>query len=111
MRKKKKNSNKYKYFIPIFSSIILIIALIGTVINDWIQVIRNREEIKEVKLQYQKLLDEEASLNVEVSKLQDPDYIARYAREKYMYSKPGEIILRMVEPRENNKDDTVEGTN
>lgn len=48
---------------------------------------------------------------MEVSKLQDPDYIARYAREKYMYSKPGEIILRMVEPRENSKDDTVEDTN
>ncbi len=95
MRKKKKNSNKYKYFIPIFSSIILIIALIGTVINDWIQVIRNREEIKEVKLQYQKLLDEEASLNVEVSKLQDPDYIARYAREKYLYTKDGEYVIKL----------------
>ena len=44
---------------------------------------------------------------VEVSKLKDPDYIARYAREKYMYSKNGEIILRMIDP-EKDKKDTVE---
>ncbi len=100
MKKNKKSSNRYKYLIPIFSSFILIIALISTVINDWLQVVKNRDEIKEVNLKYEELLEEEASLNVEVSKLQDPDYIARYAREKYMYSKPGEIILRMVDPTE-----------
>jgi putative chitinase len=29
--------------------------------------------------------------------IKDPDYVARYAREKYMYSKDGEIILRLPE--------------
>ena len=33
--------------------------------------------------------------NIDADKLQDPDYIARYAREKYSYSKDGEIILRI----------------
>ena len=31
------------------------------------------------------------------TKLQDPDYVARYAREKYLYSKDGEIIIRIPE--------------
>ena len=30
-----------------------------------------------------------------VTKLQDPDYVARYAREKYLFSKDGEIIIRI----------------
>ncbi len=107
-KKRKKSSNKYKYLVPIFSSVILVIALIGTIINDYVQVIRNRNETKLINTEYEKLLEEEASLNVEVSKLQDPDYIARYAREKYMYSKNGEIILRMVDPREENDDSKEE---
>ena len=31
----------------------------------------------------------------EIEKLKEPDYIARYAREKYLYSKDGEIIIRI----------------
>ena len=108
MKKKKKNSNKYRYLVPIFSCVILIIALIGTVINDWMQVVKNRNEIKEIKLKYNELLEEEESLNVEVAKLKDPDYISRYAREKFMYSKPGEIILRIIDPTENNDEEKKE---
>ena len=105
MKKRKKKSNKYRYLVPIFSCVILIIALISTVINDWMQVTKTRNEIKEVNIKYEGLLEEEASLNVEVAKLKDPDYIARYAREKYMYSKPGEIILRIIEPKEESEDE------
>ena len=108
MRKKKKESNRYRYLVPIFSCVILIIALIGTVINDWMQVVKNRSEIKEIQVKYEELKEEEESLNVEVAKLKDPDYIARYAREKYMYSKPGEIILRIIDPTENNTEEENE---
>ena len=108
MKKKKKNSNRYRYLVPIFSCVILIIALIGAVINDWMQVVKNRNEIKEINLKYNELLEEEESLNVEVAKLKDPDYISRYAREKFMYSKPGEIILRIIDPTENNEEEKKE---
>ena len=33
----------------------------------------------------------------EVTKLHDDDYVARYAREKYMYSLPGEFIIKITE--------------
>ena len=39
--------------------------------------------------------DKEDEFNKTVAKLQDPDYVARYAREKYLYSKDGEIIIRI----------------
>jgi len=41
------------------------------------------------------LKDEEQYLKTEIVKLQDPDYVARYAREKYLYSKDGEYIIRI----------------
>lgn len=46
---------------------------------------------------YLLLLDEEERLEGDIKRLKDPDYIARYVREKYMYSKEGELILRIVE--------------
>ena len=33
----------------------------------------------------------------EVTKLQDEDYVLRYAREKYGYSTDGELIIRINE--------------
>ena len=41
------------------------------------------------------LVEDEEVLNSDIKKLKDPDYVARYAREKYMYSKEGELIIRL----------------
>lgn len=41
------------------------------------------------------LKEEQEKLNLDLKKLEDPEYVARYAREKYMYSKEGEIIIRL----------------
>ena len=42
-----------------------------------------------------KLLSEEEKLVSEVTKLQDDDYVLRYAKEKFLYSEDGEVIIRM----------------
>jgi cell division protein FtsB len=34
-------------------------------------------------------------LKEEINRLQDPEYMAKYAREKYLYSKNGEIIIKI----------------
>lgn len=43
---------------------------------------------------------EEHDLKIEIQKLKDPDYLARYAREKYLYSKDGEYIIKIEDPKE-----------
>ena len=43
------------------------------------------------------LKEKEEELKVDADKLQNPDYIARYAREKYRYSKEGEYVLQIPE--------------
>jgi cell division protein FtsB len=42
-------------------------------------------------------LAEEENLKEEINRLQDPEYMAKYAREKYLYSKNGEIIIKIEE--------------
>ena len=53
------------------------------------------EEKKFYSAELAKLKEEEAYLKVETEKLQDPDYVARYAREQYLYSKDGELNIRI----------------
>ena len=53
---------------------------------------RQKEELNKEK---SILKEEEESLKSDIEKLSDDEYIARYAREKYFYSKKGELILRI----------------
>lgn len=55
--------------------------------------LKNEEKIYENQLL--KLEIEKDNLKNEIEKLKDPDYLARYARENYQYSKDGEIILKI----------------
>ena len=46
---------------------------------------------------YKIALSEEENLKEEINKLQDPEYMAKYAREKYLYSKDDEIVIKIEE--------------
>ena len=47
--------------------------------------------------EYLNLIDEKERLEADIKRLQDSEYIARYVREKYLYSREGELILRIVD--------------
>ena len=63
----------------------------------WPKIFSNYEEKVILDNQYESLLKEEKKLSTDILKLKDPDYIARYAREKYMYSKDGEVIIKIID--------------
>ena len=74
--------------------ILVISVFVGTIFQDWVQIVSNKQQLLSLNSKYEELLSEEESLNSEVTKLHDSDYVARYAREKYMYSLPNEIIIK-----------------
>ena len=94
---KKKITKKVKRRLTFLSSIILllVIAIIASVFNDLCQILKNKNEITLLNDKYNVLLHEEESLKSEITKLQDSDYVARYAREKYLYSLPDEVIIKL----------------
>lgn len=96
-KNKQKNQDANQVGFLLFTIIIFIIIIVGSVFSDWDKINENRKLVKEYELYKSELLEEEASLKSEVVKLQDPEYVARYAREKYMYTKDGETILRIVD--------------
>ena len=76
-------------------SVFVIFAMTFTVGKYWIEIFNKYQEKKTLDEELIALQEKEEELKVDANKLQDPDYVARYAREKYLYSKDGEYILKI----------------
>ena len=96
---KHKVTKKERRRLTIF--ILSFIFIIGfTCINifpDWLKIMKNKQEITLLQESYEDLLDTEEALKAEVQKLQNPEYVERYAKEKFLYTKDGEIIIRKTD--------------
>ena len=93
----KRMSKKTKFRVT-FLGICLIIACVFCVSSTFSyvsQIVRTKNDISDLKVTYNEKLEDEENLKDEINKLQDPEYMARYAREKYLYSKKNEIIIKI----------------
>lgn len=95
----KKKNKKAKIRIAVFLPICLIVlgAIFVAIGSYWVKIYDKYQEKNALEDEIIALKEKEEQLKVEVDRLEDPDYVARFAREKYMYSKDGEIILRLPE--------------
>ena len=96
-KKKKKKTLKSKIRI-LFSLIIfgvITVALGYDCLNNILQINDMKKEKKNLEEKLVSLQEEQEVLETDILKLEDPDYIAKYVREKYFYSKDGELILRL----------------
>ena len=84
-----------------FVSLIVILGVSISVYKIIHQIMDKYKEANELEEKMADLQEKEEELNKEINKLQDKDYLARYAREKYFYSKDGELIIRI--PNEKNQ--------
>ena len=100
--KEKKITKKTKRRLTFLSCTILLLVgvIITSVFNDLCEIINNKTELTLLNDKYENLLHEEESLQSEITKLQDSDYVARYAREKYLYSLPDEVIIKLPDEEE-----------
>jgi len=95
---KKVNKGAKRRLLLLFSVfLVLIIYISFMVVNYWKLILKNKKDVKELEIKYNKLLEEQEILKTDVIKLQDPEYVAKYAREKYLYTKDGELIIKIVE--------------
>lgn len=94
-RKKKNQKLKRRMLFLGFGSIIVITITVFSIGKYWVEIYQKYKEKQELEQKLYSLKEEEDALKVDVERLQDPEYVARYAREKYYYSKDGEFILRI----------------
>ena len=95
MSRKLTKKSKRRVLLISVVTISLISLIVVNIFSVWKQLLDKREEKLFYTEELEKLKEEEAYLKVEVEKLQDPDYVARYAREQYLYSKDGEFNIRI----------------
>lgn len=79
------------------TSIIIIVAVSFTIGKYWVEIFAKYQEKKKLDEELVALQEKEKELELDAKKLQDSEYIARYAREKYLYSKEGEFIIKIPE--------------
>ena len=92
---KAKRRRKKRIFLLCTFSIIMIFVTCFSTFKYWVEIYDKYQENKKYDTELKKLKKKEAALKADVNKMQDADYIARYAREKYLYSKEGEFILNI----------------
>ncbi len=96
-KKKGKVKSRRRMLVLGFLSIITIVAMSFTIGKYWVEIFEKYKEKNSLDKELISLKEKEEELKVDANKLQNPDYIARYAREKYQYSKDGEFILQIPE--------------
>ena len=97
MKKKVNKGAKRRLFLWFIIFVLLISYMSYNTFIYWKDILKNQKETKELEDKYDKLISEKEVLETDVLKLQDPEYVAKYAREKYLYSKDGELIIKIVE--------------
>ena len=96
--KKKVNKGAKRRLLCLFSIFVFLVGYIGySTFNYWKDILDNKRKTKELEKKYQELLNDKEMLENDVVKLQDPEYVAKYAREKYLYSKDGELIIKIID--------------
>lgn len=99
-RKVKKKARRIATFG--FISIVAIVMIIITIGGVFLNLYDKYKEKIELEQNLNNLIEKQKDLEKNVKKLEDPEYLARYAREKYFYSKDGELILRIPEDEKTN---------
>lgn len=99
----KKVSKAAKRRLTIFGTVSLVAILYFSVnlFTYTVNILNLRNEEAKLKMELSSLKNKEGELATEIVKLHDPEYIARFARENYQYSKDGEYIIQI------NKDEEV----
>lgn len=93
MRISKKSKRRLIMFgIP---SVIAIVYCLVTLIGYMYNFVSLRQEETKLQNELIALQEEKANLKIEIQKLNNPEYVARYAKEKYLYSKDGEYVLKI----------------
>jgi cell division protein DivIC len=97
MAKKRFKASKRRLIVFGTLSVLCIIYLVYSFATSSYKLYQLQNEKTQLNDEILELEDQEQMLRTEEIKLQDDDYIASYAREKYLYSKDGEYILKINE--------------
>ena len=77
------------------SSVAVTVYFFALVLNMSLEIAAKYAEKDQLEADLNELREEEHELSTDVLKLQDPEYVARYLRERFYYSKDNEYIIKL----------------
>lgn len=93
---KKRLSSRLQTLIYLVASF-LILALI---MSYAIPLVKQKQELSQLQTRMDKLEKEKSALVQEINQLSDDDYIARYARDNYIFAEDGEEVVKLPKTEE-----------
>ena len=99
-RKKRKVPQTSRLLICGTISLLCIIYGLTMLPSYIIQIYNLKQEEASLKEDLTNLQAKEKTLKTQIEKLKDKEYLAKYARENYQYSKDGELVFQMKEVKQ-----------
>lgn len=94
-KQRKPKVRKLVGFVYVACSILMIYTLVDHVFR----VIEQKKEYSMLVEKRDELLKEKEALSKEVKLLNDDDYVTRYARDHYIFSKEGETVIKLPDSK------------
>lgn len=91
----KKRKKTLRFLLFGVASFVFVMYFFSLVVNMSLEIVGKYKEKDSLNDKLDDLREEEQELSTYVLKLQDPEYIGRYLREKYYYSKDDEYIIKL----------------
>lgn len=99
-----KKANR-RILIYLIMLITIIVSIFLTFPNYALKIFDKYNEKKDLENNLVELKEEQETLEKEVEQLSSNEYVAKIARQKYLFSKEGEIIIK-IDGQETNKEDS-----
>lgn len=96
---KKFDKKVIRFFFFGVASFVFVFYSFNLIVNMVLEIVNKYQEKDELNQELEELKEEENILSTDVLKLQDPEYVGRYLREKYFYSKSDEYIIKLPDEK------------
>ncbi len=91
---RKKGTKRVTKLTPI-AGVIMLGFVLYFVINTGLNVYERQLAVSQLEAKRDELAAQKENLSDEVSLLADEDYVAQYARDHYIFSKDGEVVIKL----------------
>ncbi len=81
-------------------SIIVFVCFLVNVFTYSYKIIKLTSEQNKLEARLDELKTLKENKETEIEKLNDPEYVAKYARENYLYTRDGEIVIKSIDTTE-----------
>lgn len=98
-KRKVTKQSKRRLMIIVPLVVIAIFSCLFTVFSMGYNLYNLKQEKKSLENELVELQKNAKNLKTEITKLQDKDYVARYARENYLYTKDGEYVIKVEDDK------------